>query len=133
MLKKVLLVMALSTPAFADTGFPYTINVTETDHSPQCQVGQLQFSTGTVTCAGQVAKINTFGSGGGGGGGSFLTCGSNPIGLQLSDSASCTWCATIAPAGNLITTLISCPTPQVYIPCIVGQPIGLTLAFVCSR
>jgi len=104
-LKSLFLIIALGAIAWADTGFPTTISVTETDHAPQCSVGQLQFSTGTVTCRGQVAIINNSG----GGGGSFTACGSNPSGLQFTDTNLCTWCETVDTSGVLTTALISCP------------------------
>lgn len=127
-LKKVFLIMFLTGSAFGDTGFTSTIRVSETDNSPACTVGQIKVSTGTLTCQGQVGIIAT----GGSGGGSFTACGSNPAGLQFTDSASCTWCTTVATTGNLVTTLQSCPTPQIYKPCFQGEPIGLLLALTCN-
>lgn len=64
--KKLLLTLLLASVSSADTGWKDMVNVTETDNSPKCQVGQLKFSPGSVTCHGQSATITT-GSGGGGG------------------------------------------------------------------
>lgn len=36
-------------------------------------------------------------------------CGSSPLGIQFTDTASCTWCETIDTGGVLTTALISCP------------------------
>ena len=47
--------------SFADTGFPSSINIKETDGSPMCQAGQIQVSPGTLICTGNVATITTGG------------------------------------------------------------------------
>lgn len=119
-----------TSPLYADTGFTSTIRVSETDNSPACTVGQIKVTTGTLTCNGQVATISTGGSGGGGS--SITTCGSNPTGIQLTDSASCTWCETVATAGNLVTTLIGCPAVTPHMICPAGQSRGLLLSLTCD-
>jgi hypothetical protein len=56
------------------------------------------------------------------------------IGPVLLDSASCKWRTTITTAGNLVTSLLSCPaapSTAVRIPCAVGESIGLLLALTC--
>lgn len=60
---------------------------------------------------------------------------SNAIGPVLTDANSCTWRTTVTIAGNLVTTLLACPTPVVPVPyrkCIQGEPIGLLLGLVCG-
>lgn len=63
--RSLLLVLLLGGIAFADTGYPSTIRVTETDNSPACTIGQIKVSPGSLTCQGQTAIITTGGSGGG--------------------------------------------------------------------
>lgn len=142
-LKKILLMLLFVSPTFGDTGFTSTIRVSETDSSPACTVGQIKVSAGTLTCNGQVATVST---GGGGSSLPFLASTSSntvssadlefnasTVGPVLVDSSSCKWRTTITTAGNLVTTLLACPTapsaPVAY--CVRGEPIGLTLLMVC--
>jgi hypothetical protein len=143
-LKKVLLIMLLASPGFADTGFTSTLRVSEQDSAPACTVGQIKVTNGTLTCNGQIANITT-----GGGGGSGLTYlkdtssdtvssadlefQSSNMGPVLVDSDSCKWRATITTAGNLVTSLLSCPTaPSTPVDtCTRGQPRGLLLSLTC--
>lgn len=146
--------MALASPAFADTGWPYTISVTETDHSPVCQVGQIQFTTGTVTCQGNIAKVVT--GGGSGGGSGPLSPGStnyiqntlNPTintqtfsvqqgsfsvtGFIMTDPNQCQWNTTINTSGAVVTSLIGCPVVLASRPCSKGQSLGLMLSITCA-
>ena len=66
--KSLLLILALAGFASADTGFPSTIKVTETDNSPSCIAGQIKFGAGQVSCSGQTATVTITGGGGGVGG-----------------------------------------------------------------
>lgn len=63
--KSFLLILALAGFASADTGFPSTIKVTETDNSPSCVAGQIKFGAGQVSCSGQTATVTITGGGGG--------------------------------------------------------------------
>lgn len=65
--KTVLLILACCGLAKADTGYPSTIRVTETDNSPACTIGQIKVTPGTLSCSGQTATITTGGGGGTGG------------------------------------------------------------------
>lgn len=67
MRRALLVILALSGWAIADTGFYSTINIKTTDNQTMCQVGQIKVSPATLTCSGQVATITTGGGGGGGG------------------------------------------------------------------
>ncbi len=141
--KKVLLIMVLASPSFSDTGFTSTIRVSETDSSPACTVGQIKVTAGTLTCNGQVATIST----GGGSGLTYLhdtssdTVSSADLEFQsvsmgpvLVDASSCKWRTTVTTAGNLVTTLLACPTTPsvpVRVPCSVGEPIGLLIGLTC--
>lgn len=60
--RSLLLILALAGAALADTGYSSTIQVTESDNSPMCQVGQLKFTAGTVTCSGGSASITSGGA-----------------------------------------------------------------------
>lgn len=61
-MKKILFaLLALSSSAFADTGFSSTIRVSEADGAPACTVGQVKFSNGSVTCSGQSASVTSGG------------------------------------------------------------------------
>lgn len=55
------------------------------------------------------------------------------IGPVLLDSDSCKWRATVTTAGNLVTSLLSCPTaPSTPVDtCTRGQPRGLLLSLTC--
>lgn len=63
--KPLLLILALAGFASADTGFPSTIKVTETDNSPSCVAGQIKFGAGQVSCSGQTATVTITGGSGG--------------------------------------------------------------------
>jgi hypothetical protein len=63
--------------------------------------------------------------------GAALACPSNANGLLLTDSASCTWCETVATTGNLVTTLINCPTVAQVRGCTTGVPYGILLSVTC--
>ncbi len=114
MRRAILLAFFLTGSAWADTGFTSTIKVTETDNSPSCVVGQIKFSAGSVTCAGQTATVSS------GGGGNFvlktgdsmsgdLTFTSDAVGPVLADSAGCTWRVGVNTSGVLTTALLACP------------------------
>lgn len=63
--KSLFLILALAGFVSADTGFPSTIKVTETDNSPSCIAGQIKFGAGQVACSGQTATVTiAVGSGG---------------------------------------------------------------------
>lgn len=63
--KSLFLILALAGFASADTGFPSTIKVTETDNSPSCVAGQIKFGAGQVSCSGQTATVTITGGSGG--------------------------------------------------------------------
>lgn len=55
------------------------------------------------------------------------------IGPVYTDSANCKWRTTVSIAGNLITTLVSCPIVTAFIPCTPGVPYGILLSLTCPR
>ena len=103
MLKKVLLIMALASPAMADTGFTSTIKLLDKNTPVSCVAGQINVSQGTLSCSGQVATLTT------GGGSNVTLCGTGNNGIQFIDTASCKWCQTVNTSGSIVTALISCP------------------------
>lgn len=109
---------------YADTSSK--LNIKTTDSSVSTYPYQLKVSPGTLTDNGDGTATLTTGGGGGG-----TSCGSNPLGIQFSDSNSCTWCETVSTAGNLVTALISCPAATVSRPCRTGMSLGVLLAVTC--
>ncbi len=143
MFKSVLLIVLGSSLAMADTGFKDSIQFTEIDGSPKCMAGQVKVTNGTLACNGQTATITT---GGGTGGLTYVKdtssdtissadfeFQSNSIGPVLRDSANCAWRTTVNTSGNLVTSLLGCPSvPATPVDtCTTGQPRGLLLALVC--
>lgn len=53
--------------------------------------------------------------------------------FRTSDASSCLWDITVNTAGNLVTTLVSCPTVASFTSCVSGTPIGLLSAITCPR
>lgn len=83
-----------------------------------------------------VRASGIFNPGGSGGAISNISdCGTTPPGIEFTDTDGCTWCTTVATTGNLVTTFETCPvsTADQFRACIEGEPIGLTLAFVCGK
>lgn len=102
--KSILLTLLLASIGFADTGWKDTINVTESDNSPKCQVGQIKFSAGSLTCNGQTASIAV-----GGGGASSLGVDSNGVSVT-SPTAQINFVGagvSVAAAGSTATVTIS--------------------------
>lgn len=53
--------------------------------------------------------------------------------FRTSDSNSCLWDISVSTPGNLVTTLVSCPTIASFVACVPGVPYGALLTLVCPR
>lgn len=128
--------------------FPFKLLVstgTLTDNGDGTATLQTGSGGGGGTPSGSSGNIQYNNSGSFGGASTFNVNGSSitasgdmvwtgtSVGPVLTDSASCTWRTTVTTAGNLVTTLLSCPTVVASRPCSRGQSLGILLSITCSE
>lgn len=108
--------------ARADTGYPSTVSVTESDNSPACTVGQLKFSNGTVTCSGQTATITNTGGGGGSGGYALQPA---TVTIQAAQGISISSTIVVSTPTAVITTTTTITSTMSYIEASCAFPNNL--------
>lgn len=124
-MRKILALGLLCVPlsCFADTGYKNSIQVTETDNSPMCMAGQIKFSAGSLTCAGNVATVT---SGGSSGSGSSVYSATATASFPFGFSASTGVFSSRITASNITSLPVQADSSSNF----YGAPISLSTAVV---